>query len=1372
MTEKFDCERCEKASWRMMGSELESCENCLWQNHANLMKKRWREECQRKSFNSAMMAEELHSFNEKLVNSKEDFILDGLAKFDKDVECSDSDIDYIPPTDVSESDESDYETPSISDGRKRKRKEKAFAPEMKKKIEEKTFEKTVQAIDDLSSKLFSLQDQHEEAIVIIEEFSHLKFSKAMLSTTKHGKKLVQHIKQLKKEDNEELRCCAANLLERLRSIVLTKEPSAKMQKVVSTSEEKNSTSGPSAKMKNASTSKEKTSTSGGDKGKIQKKENSSPSVSETKETTEEKLEKYFQTKNAVVPLGKPGVYRFKCVFEECKSEIQDLKCHLMTVEHKDYPLWDAKKAGLEQSIRISMYKWLSKPGYSGVYRPKVCTVHGVCLNRMDMHAKMFHEGNNKANTDLDPKITFVPRDTGPTLEEYDSSEDNEFPKHFGEEALPDPFKKPLVYARRITSRERRQKSISIDFKFTYTCGIELLKDFARYLITQGKTHATAIQIANRVQYVWETMDPTYSISNNVFKKKEELEDGYFLALFNQILLNSNKAVTKERTHEQATTVGARLLAVGQFFNFLILRDIYVDLSLHQIERTRLKQKELLGRLQPYVLIRQKAVYRWKQKHLLSMDDFIDIGNSKHAVAVGNLLDNPGEVCKSISVTDLRNLLIFLIVMINAARSSNISEMTLEQLNNAVESDEYISNLPGMVVRSDLYKTSHIYGEKLLLLPKDVFRQIQNYVKYFRPTLINDDEKPDNERYLFTSSRIKKGDSGKMTTSNVASACSKVYEKSGIGGELTRCSPTRIRHAAATELAGHDGEKAEVVAKMFMKNRTETTQKFYIVNYNQRESVRLSMKMYEKTRGSNFKPENVPRPKEVTKDEELKWLKRTQAKIKAKFHNDVEDIELLKSITSEPEDIEQVFEAALDESATTATEGPPVKHSDSNIDFNMSSSSKASKAVENGDDHNDNEKDSGVKDCDGSSEKLEVNVGANEDVGSNEDNIGANGSETIKSKPGSIESTCPTDNVSAEVEQLYHNNIELMDIIPGLLKEDGTEVPALPKVPNLEMRRMFEIVNTIDRDTVNEWFVAKDKWTSALLTNKCASMRLDIITGRAIYKTKRTREVETKDDNESDEGAANENDDDNKVDNEDQIITSSMITRAFGLGHIGTGNFSDDSFDAIVDNLTELVGGGKKKMGKTNIVLGAYTPIVLIWLVQSICLVSHLDAMYFLENAITVRRETLDDKSDDECETPIRHEHPKPWDKEANAAIRKVAKQKLQEITKKIDDASNKHDFYKSTKYSRSFVLKILFMARNMIQNRKFESKKWNDVKSYYSHIYEVQVNNQTIKDIVINMIKNYNKDESNRFKKFNKSLNVAREYHRKCESLHNNIVTW
>ena len=149
-----------------------------------------------------------------------------------------------------------------------------------------------------------------------------------------------------------------------------------------------------------------------------------------------------------------------------------------------------------------------------------------------------------------------------------------------QKVLPDPFSKPLVYARKITARERRQKNISPDFKFTYASAIQLLKDFARYLITQGKTEKTATQIANRVQYVWETMDPTLCVTNNVFKRKEELEDGYFLSLFNQILLHKNQEVSKEHTHEQASTVGSRSLAVGQFFNFLILRDIYVGKSLN------------------------------------------------------------------------------------------------------------------------------------------------------------------------------------------------------------------------------------------------------------------------------------------------------------------------------------------------------------------------------------------------------------------------------------------------------------------------------------------------------------------------------------------------------------------------------------------------------------------------------------------------------------------------------------------------------------------------------------------------------------------------------------------------------------------------
>lgn len=69
------------------------------------------------------------------------------------------------------------------------------------------------------------------------------------------------------------------------------------------------------------------------------------------------------------------------------------------------------------------------------------------------------------------------------------------------------------------------------------------------------------------------MDSDKSLTNNVFANREELEDSYFLKLFMEIQRNAKKPITKD--YQQANTVGARLLAVGGFLNFLVLRDIYV-----------------------------------------------------------------------------------------------------------------------------------------------------------------------------------------------------------------------------------------------------------------------------------------------------------------------------------------------------------------------------------------------------------------------------------------------------------------------------------------------------------------------------------------------------------------------------------------------------------------------------------------------------------------------------------------------------------------------------------------------------------------------------------------------------------------------------
>ncbi|XP_066910205.1 uncharacterized protein [Clytia hemisphaerica] len=85
-----------------------------------------------------------------------------------------------------------------------------------------------------------------------------------------------------------------------------------------------------------------------------------------------------------------------------------------------------------------------------------------------------------------------------------------------------------------------------------------------------------------------------------------------------------------------------------------------DLTLREIDRTRMKQKELLDRLHPYSMKRQKAVFQWKQKNLLRMDDFIKIGSSDFALNVACVLEEPEKFPEfnNLKVTDLRNMYVF------------------------------------------------------------------------------------------------------------------------------------------------------------------------------------------------------------------------------------------------------------------------------------------------------------------------------------------------------------------------------------------------------------------------------------------------------------------------------------------------------------------------------------------------------------------------------------------------------------------------------------------------------------------------------------------------------------------------------------------
>ena len=79
----------------------------------------------------------------------------------------------------------------------------------------------------------------------------------------------------------------------------------------------------------------------------------------------------------------------------------------------------------------------------------------------------------------------------------------------------------------------------------------------------------------------------------------------------------------------------------------------------------------------------------------------------------------------------------MIEIVNACRSSNLSNLTILDVHNA-QDDENLKGR-GKVIDQRRYKTSFVYGTKSLLIPIDIFNHIKVYLKVFRPLLIQDRE---------------------------------------------------------------------------------------------------------------------------------------------------------------------------------------------------------------------------------------------------------------------------------------------------------------------------------------------------------------------------------------------------------------------------------------------------------------------------------------------------------------------------------------------------------------------------------------------------------------------------------------------------------
>jgi integrase len=167
-------------------------------------------------------------------------------------------------------------------------------------------------------------------------------------------------------------------------------------------------------------------------------------------------------------------------------------------------------------------------------------------------------------------------------------------------------------------------------------------------------------------------------------------------------------------------------------------------------------------------------------------------------------------------------------------------MTISDVYDAKIDEEFPN---ARTIRSSKYKTSLLYGTKIMVLPLDIYNLLLMYIEVLRPVLTEkykdeDAALPDSKRYLFVSHKNCGMVESRAITSYLTST---VKQSKVLAGSEQNVSCSRLRTAIATEMAGYQQEDLKTFANCFMMHKESTSRKYYILNFSQREGVRCAMR---------------------------------------------------------------------------------------------------------------------------------------------------------------------------------------------------------------------------------------------------------------------------------------------------------------------------------------------------------------------------------------------------------------------------------------------------------------------------------------------------------------------------------------------------
>ena len=188
-----------------------------------------------------------------------------------------------------------------------------------------------------------------------------------------------------------------------------------------------------------------------------------------------------------------------------------------------------------------------------------------------------------------------------------------------------------------------------------------------------------------------------------------------------------------------------------------------------------------------------------------------------------------------------------LVYINVLHAMNIIKITLIEAQSATKHEEF----GAYVFKNNKYKTSLIYGLKIILAPTLTHHHIQLYLKFLRPLLVLDSHRAPKDRHLFVPSKQDNTKKTVMAHNLITSRLSKCFNRAKVypdkPSSYHRVSCSRIRFSIIMELVSLGEDSLNFIAHCYGKHGVEVCKKHYIQFFSNQKAAELSWKAYERCR---------------------------------------------------------------------------------------------------------------------------------------------------------------------------------------------------------------------------------------------------------------------------------------------------------------------------------------------------------------------------------------------------------------------------------------------------------------------------------------------------------------------------------------------